>query len=323
MFKILLALVVGSLSVTFLNAQTNTLLALNKAENSLAIINADTMKVIGRVPVGDGPHEVVFSADGKLAFVSNYGAQVPGSSISVIDVAQMKELRRVDVSPLMRPHGLVMIGGKLYFTAEVNRLIGRYDPATNKLDWLMGTGQNGSHMIVVSQDQKRMYTTNVASDSITAFEFNAIPPAGSKVTHIAVGKQPEAIDLSPDGKEVWVGLNIDAGVDIVNTSTMKVAERVKLASRPYRVRFSPDGKQVLFTLLATKEIAIYDAASRKELKKLTLDGVPMGVAFSPDGKTAFISIAEPDAVLKIDLEKMTISGSVELVAPDGVAYFGK
>ena len=187
----------------------------------------------------------------------------------------------------------------------------------------MGTGQNGSHMIVVSQDQKRMYTTNVGSDSITAFEFNAIPPAGSKVTHIAVGKQPEAIDLSPDGKEVWVGLNIDAVVDIVNTSTMKVAERVKLASRPYRVRFSPDGKQVLFTLLATKEIAIYDAASRKELKKLTLDGVPMGVAFSPDGKTAFISIAEPDAVLKIDLEKMTISGSVELVAPDGVAYFGK
>src|SRR3982750_320985 len=61
------------------------LAALNKAENNLAIIDPVTLKITARVPVGDSPHEVALSADGKTAFVSNYGAQTPGSSLSVID----------------------------------------------------------------------------------------------------------------------------------------------------------------------------------------------------------------------------------------------
>ena len=220
------------------------LVALNKADNTLAIIEPGEMKVLGKVATGDSPHEVVLSADGKTAYVANYGAQTPGSSISMIDTVTMKETRRVDVSPLRRPHGLKEIGGKLYFTSETNRIIARYDPAANKIDWMMGTGQNGSHMVVATADQKRFYTANIGSDSVTAFEFQAIPPAPSKITHIPVGKQPEAIDVSPDGKEVWVGLNAEGGIDIVDTATNKVIERVKLGERPYRVMFTPDGKQV-------------------------------------------------------------------------------
>jgi YVTN family beta-propeller protein len=321
--KLLLTFIILA-AATAASAQSNVLLALNKGEASLAIIDADTMKVAGRVPVGNGPHEVVFSADGKMAFVANYGDQTPGNSLSVIDVPGKKEIRRVDLAPLMRPHGMVVLGGKLYFTSEVNRAVARYDPVANKVDWLMGTGQNGSHMIVMTPDQKRIFTTNVGSNTITAFEFGNVPPAGSKVTHVPVGKQPEAIDLSPDGKEVWVGLNIDNGVDIVDTATLKVVERIKLGSRPYRVKFTPDGKRVLFTLLATNEIALYDVATRKELKRLKIDGTPMGVAFSPNGKTVFLSVAEPDSIVKVDLEKMTVTGRVEPgTAPDGVAYFGK
>src|SRR4051812_9022882 len=79
------------------------LVALSKAEGQLAIMDPDTMKVRAKVATGADPHEVVISADGKTAFVSNYGAQVPGDSISVIDLATAKELRRVDVKPLMRP----------------------------------------------------------------------------------------------------------------------------------------------------------------------------------------------------------------------------
>lgn len=181
------------------------LVALNKAEASLSIIDPVTMKATGKVATGDGPHEVVLSADGKTAFVANYGgAQGPGNSLSVIDVTTAKELRRVDLTPLIRPHGLQMIGGKLYFTAETSRAIARYDPATNKVDWFMGSGQNGTHMIAGTPDQKKFYTANIGSDSVTAFEFQNVPPAAgqSKITHIPVGKQPEAIDLSPDGKEV-------------------------------------------------------------------------------------------------------------------------
>jgi DNA-binding beta-propeller fold protein YncE len=300
------------------------LVALNKADSTLAIIDPVEMKVVVKVPTGDSPHEVVLSADGKTAYVANYGAQTPGSSISVIDIASAKELRRFDVSPLMRPHGLQMIGGKLYFTAETNRLIARYDPAANKIDWMMGTGQAGSHMVVGSADQRKFYTANIGSDSVTAFEWmNPTQPQAWRVTHVAIGKQPEAIDLSPDGKEIWAGLNAEGAIDIVDTSTNKFKEKVNIGGRPYRVRFTPDGKLVVNTMVATKEILILDAATRKEVRRIKLESVPLGIAFSADGKLAFVSVVEPDLILKINLETGAVLGRVDVgKAPDGIAVAG-
>lgn len=303
--------------------QKTVLVALNKDDATLAIIDPKEMKIIGKVPTGDSPHEVVLSADGKTAFVANYGAQTPGSSLSVIDLETKKELRRVDLSPLMRPHGLQEIGGKIYFTAETNRAIARYDPAANKVDWLMGTGQNASHMIVGTPDQKKFYTANIGSDSVTAFEFGNIPPAQSKITQIAVGKQPEAIDLSPDGKEVWVGLNAENAIDIIDTAANKTVEKIKLGERPYRIKFTPDGKTVVATIPNTKELVLLDAATRKETKRIKLESFPLGIVFSKDGKTAFVSVVQTDFVLKIDLEKSEITGKLETgKVPDGIAVAG-
>jgi DNA-binding beta-propeller fold protein YncE len=81
------------------------LLVLNKDANEMAIVDPSAMKVVGHVPVGEGPHEV--ATDGKLAFVANYGSHTPGNTISVIDLATWKEIKRVDLSPMQRPHGNV------------------------------------------------------------------------------------------------------------------------------------------------------------------------------------------------------------------------
>ena len=328
-FKILFLLVFSIIIVwrnyVIVIGQTTkpVLVVLNKQESTLAIIDPVEMKVLGKVPTGDNPHEVVLLQDGKTAIVANYGAQTPGNSFSVIDIEAKKELRRVSLLPLMRPHGIQEIGGKVYFTAETNRLIARYDPATDKVDWLMGTGQNASHMIVGTLDQKKFYTANIASDSVTSFEFQNVPPSGSKITHIPVGKQPEAIDMSPDGKEVWVGLNAEGAIDVVDTAQYKVVEKINLGERPYRVRFTPDGKQVVSTIPNTKQLVITDAATRKEIKRIQLESVPLGIVFSKDGKTAFVSAVQNDFVLKVDLEKGEVTGKVEVgQAPDGVALFG-
>lgn len=307
------------------HGQTNkpVLAVLNKAEATLVFLDPLTMKVSSKVPTGDGPHEVVFSEDGKTAFVANYGAQTPGTSLSIIDVASAKEIRRVDVSPLMRPHGIQVIGGKLYFTAETNRAIARYDPAANKVDWIMGTGQNGSHMITGSGDQRRFYTANIFSDSVTAFTLQNVPPAGSMITQIPVGKQPEAIEMSPDGKEVWVGLNTDGGIDVIDTATNKVVKRIDLGGRPYRVRFTRDGRFAVNPTWPANELIIVDAATKAITKRIKIEGVPFGIDFSKDGTYAFVTALKPDRVYKVNLTTGTVEGSAETGnQPDGVAVWG-
>ena len=137
-------------------SRAERLLVLNKDDATLAVVDPASGQVLGKVPVGQGPHELVASTDGKTAFASNYGTgPAPGHTISMIDIASRKELRRIDVAPLSRPHGLAFANGKLYFTIEADKKIARYDPATDKIDWQFETGQTGTHMVLPTRTRRR------------------------------------------------------------------------------------------------------------------------------------------------------------------------
>jgi DNA-binding beta-propeller fold protein YncE len=114
---------------------------------------------------------VVASEDGKLAYISNYGGEGSAmNTISVVDLFARKPLRPIDLGALHSPHGLAFAGGKLYFTAETNKVIGRYDPATQRIDWVLGTGQDRTHMIVVANDLRQIVTSNVSSGTVSIIE---------------------------------------------------------------------------------------------------------------------------------------------------------
>jgi YVTN family beta-propeller protein len=317
--------VLGLLEIRTLANETangSYLLVLNKAENMLAIIDPQNYNVIARVPTGEGPHEIIASADGKLAFVANYGTQQTlGSSLSVIDLATRKELRRVDLGALRRPHGIVERGGKIYFTCEVNRLIARYDPAADKVDWVMGTGQETTHMLAATADAKKIYTANIRANTVTAFDFTT-PPI--KVAQIAVGVQPEGLDLSPDGKELWVGQNGDGHVSIIDTATNQVKEKIQVGKVPIRVKFTPDGKRVLISDPETGDLIVFDASTRKEIKRIQVGETPVGILVTPDGKRAFVATMQANRVAVINLEDLTIATKIEPgKGPDGMAWAGR
>ncbi len=148
------------------NAQAR-LLALSKADRTLAIVDGTTLQVLGKVPVGIDPHEVIASSDGKTAYVSIYGG---GSlhELNVIDLVTMKPLFNIDTRPLLGPHGLTFVDGKVWFTVEGSKTVASFDPASKKIDWCMGTGQDRTHMIYVT-NAKKLYTTNVASGTVSIF----------------------------------------------------------------------------------------------------------------------------------------------------------
>src|SRR5271170_127236 len=70
---ILLAAMFSSSLVRAADTPANALLVLAKRDNMLAIVDPSSLQVIARIPVGNDPHEVIASTDGKTAYVSNYG----------------------------------------------------------------------------------------------------------------------------------------------------------------------------------------------------------------------------------------------------------
>jgi YVTN family beta-propeller protein len=300
---------------------TARLLVLNKEDATLAIIDPESGATAGTVPVGQGPHELVTSADGKFAFASNYGTgPAPGHTISMIDLAARKELRRIDVAPLSRPHGLAFAGGKLYFTAEADKKIARYDPATNTIDWQFETGQNGTHMVLPAKDARTLFTSNIGSDSISVIE----PGAGGAWTQtvVPVGKGPEGLDLSPDGRELWSAHSRDGGVSVVDVRTKTVAHTINAGTkRSNRIKLTPDGKFALISDLEAGDLVVLDTGTRKEIKRLALGKMPEGILIAPGGSRAFVAVNGDNHVAVVDLKTWQVTKKITTgVGPDGMAW---
>jgi YVTN family beta-propeller protein len=298
------------------------LVVLNKEDATLVTVDPASGRILGTVATGDGPHEVAVSDDGKMAFVGNYGgAQGPGSTISVIDLSAMKEVRRFDTKPLLRPHGVFFRDGKLYFTAETHRIVGRYDPAANQVDWLLGTGQAGTHMVWVNRDATRIYTCNIGSDSITIIERGANPNAWNE-TVVPVGKGPEGFDVSPDGRELWAAHSRDGGASIVDLEQKKVVGTIDLQTkRSNRLKFTPDGKLALVSDLDAGELLVIDVPTRKVTKKIPLGKMVEGILMDPDGSRAFVAVNGDNHIAVIDLKTLTLTRRLETgKGPDGMAW---
>lgn len=309
--------------VAGVQAQTPSpaLLVLDKEDNMLSIVDPATLKTVARIPTGEAPHEITVSDDGKTAFVANYGARTPGNTLSVMDLVAQKELRRVDLGALRRPHGITFVEGKVWFTAEENRLIARYDPASNQVDWVLGIGQNRTHMLAFSKDRSKIFTSNIQSDSITLLEQGS-GPYGWNATIIPVGKGPEGGDISPDGREYWAANSGDGTISIIDVAAKKVTQTVDVRSRrTNRLKFTPDGKLVLVSDLGGNELIVIDASSRKEVKRINAGRQPEGILIVPDGSHAYVATAGEDKVAVLDLKTLEVSGHIATgKGPDGMAW---
>jgi YVTN family beta-propeller protein len=328
-------------------AQSSTpqkaLLALSKRNHTLAIVDSATLQVISRVPVGADPHEVIASADGKTAYVSIYGGG-RYHALSRVDLVAQKALPDIDTGALNGPHGLVFVGGKVWFTAEASKAVARYDPATASIDWIMGTGQNRTHMIYVTADEKQIYATNVNSATVTILEKVELPPPGPppgarppsgaapapapqprmdwSQTLISVGKGDEGFDVSSDHRELWTANAQDGTLSIIDIAARRVTSTLDAKIfGANRLKFTPDGKFVLISSLRSGDLVIYDAGSRKEFKRVNIGHGAAGILMDPDGARAFIACSPDNYVTILDLKTLSVTGHLDVgEEPDGLAW---
>ena len=345
----LLFAAVGSIVLHAQQTPADSLLVLSKSGQSLAIVDPATLKSIVRIPVGNDPHEVIASTDGKTAYVSNYGGGAY-NTLAVVDLVNQKALPAIDLGALRGPHGLDFAGGKTWFTAEAAQAIGSYDPATQKIDWIMGTGQNRTHMIYVWPDLKRIVTTNVSSGTVSIIEKTvgggpAGPPPGppngpaAKIpppprgpmgapggdwneTVVKVGNGSEGFDVSPDRKEIWVANAQDGTVSIIDVASKTVTQTLAADVRgANRLKFTPDGKLVLISSLGGSDVTVINSATRKATKRIPVGRGAAGILMQPDGARAFVACTPDNYVAVIDLKSLNVVGHIDAGDnPDGLAW---
>ena len=304
------------------------LLVLSKGDNALAIVDPSSRQLIASVPCGPDPHEVVASTDGKWAYVSNYGGGAY-NTLSVVDLTAQQALPKIDLGALRGPHGLVYLADKVWFTAEGAKAIGSYDPATRKIDWILGTGQNRTHMIWVSADMQRIVTSNVSSATVSIIEKTMAGGGGPVPPHldwnetvVPVGHGSEGFDVSPDGKQIWVANAQDGTVSVIDADSKKAVQtldaNVKSANR---LKFTPDGKLAFVSALNGSDVTVLDTATRTVTRRINIGHGAAGILMEPDGARAFVACTPDDYVAIIDLKSLAVTGHIGPIKhPDGLAW---
>jgi len=314
-------------------AEHPLLLALSKTDHTLAVVDPSTLKVIAKMPVGPDPHEVIASADGTRAWVSNM-LNNQGHELDVLDLVNHRALPSIDTAPMVGLHGLDFQGDKVWFTAQGAKSIGRLDPGTGKTDWIMGTGQDFTHLIRVMPDGQTIFVSNAHSASVSIIENREMPrdpthpaPRGRArrdwfVTTIPTSLGTEGFDVSPDGKELWTTAASDGKLWIIDTAKRKVAVSIDAKlNGANRLKFTPDGKRVLISILSTGDLFVYDVASREEVKRVGLGKGCAGILMDPDGSRTFVGCTSANYVAVVDLKTLMVTGHLDVGGgPDGLAW---
>ena len=305
------ALVLGHAAVSAQSPTSGRLLVLLRDASALAIVDPASGTELGRVPTGRDPHEVTASDDGRWAFVAS---MVDG--ISVIDLTAQTEVRRVDPGPGSRTHDVLFADGKVYFTIEGYKSIGRYNPSTDAIEWTLGIGQDGTHLLVLDRDTDTMFMPNIGSNSVTMVEGISAGPAASRLTVIPVpGERPEGIDLSPDGREIWTATRNDGGVSIIDVASRAVVETLDLGLEDAnRLKFTPDGRVLIIDGEAAT-LVVMDAASRMEITRVPLGSGDLGggaVLVAPDGGHAYLGLRAADRVAVVDLNTLEVTHEIPM-----------
>ena len=321
-----LPLLLVSLISASAHAQQARLLVAEKGQQSLAIVDPVSGKVLASVPEGGVTgHEVIASPDGRLAFVPIYGNSgvgkpgTDGRTLTVIDIGTQKVVNLIDFGHGVRPH-CPLIGPKdslLYVTTELNQTITLIDPKTLKIVGYIPTGQPESHMLALSHDGRRGYTANVGPGTVSVIDIKA-----RKVLKIIpVSTNTQRISISPDDRWVFTADQTKPELVMIDTSSNTVAWRRPLEGIAYGTAPTLDGRFLLITLPDQDKIAVFDIKAMQVVRSVAVGKYPQEIIVRPDGKAAYVSCEKSNQVAEINLENWTVTRLIATgKATDGLAW---
>lgn len=328
--KISKVVVAGAIvSAAALSAQSRLLVAV-KGTGNLAIVDPASGSVLAAVPEGGfTAHEVIATPDGKLAFAPIYGNSgvgkpgTDGKNIAVIDIASHKVVGNIAFEHGVRPHCPV-IGpkdGKVYVTTELDKTITIIDPKTLKIVGTLPTGQEQSHMLVLSRDGKRAYTANVGPGTVSVIDV----PGRKVVKVIPISGNTQRISITPDDKWVFTADQTKPQMAAIDTATNSVAKWIPMDGTGYGSAVTPDGKWLLVALADQNKVAVIDVKTMQVARTVPVGDYPQEVLVRPDGKTAYVSCMHgAGTVSEIDLSNWKVTRTIATgSSTDGLAWAGR
>jgi DNA-binding beta-propeller fold protein YncE len=300
------------------------LVVANQYEHSVLLVDPEKRTAVAKINVGVNGHEVIVSKDGRFAYVPIYGNSgvgkpgTDGSTIDVIDIQAGKLAGSIDLGKPLRPHRAEFgPDGMLYVTAELAKAVDVVDPSTRKVLAEIPTGQEQSHMLVLSPDGRRGYTANVSVGSVSVLDL----AKRSLITTIPVAKSVQRISISADGHRVFTHDQDTPRIAVIDTATNKITDWIALPNAAYASEPTPDGRWLLALSMVADRLFVVDLQTLKVVHALEVPKGSSEILLQPGGGMAYVSGTKAGKIAVLNLLSWQIQESIDLTpGVDGLAW---
>jgi DNA-binding beta-propeller fold protein YncE len=272
---------------TVLPVKAGVLVIAYMGESKVVLVDGTTYKTLATLETGKEPHEVRVSPDKRRAYVA------AGKTITAIDIKNRRVKAHFDLGSYSAHDIRVSRDGKRIWAACAGaQAILEMDSDTGKILKTYKTEQQGSWFVEVTPDERKIYTPNLEGKSVSV-----IDRATGKVKIIPFEFPVYGIDVTPDGKQVWVS---GGDLAVIDTATDEVIARVKTSeAETGRIRLTSDGKRIVVAL--TKKVAVFDVKTRRLISESELGSSPKVLTLSGDNRRAFLTNPADNSVSVVDI----------------------
>jgi DNA-binding beta-propeller fold protein YncE len=272
---------------TALPIKADVLVIAYMGESQVVLVDSATYKTLATLATGKNPHEVRVSPDNRYAYVA------AGKSITAIDLKNRKVKATFDLGSYSAHDIRISRDNRRIWAACAGaQTILELDSDTGKILKAYKTNQQGSWFVEITPDEQKIYTPNLEGKSVSV-----INRATGNVKIIQFENPVYGIDITPDGKQVWVS---GRDLSVIDTTPDQVIAKIKTSeAETGRIRLTSDGKKVVVALL--KKLVVFDAKTHRLISETELSSSPKILTLSGDNRRAFLTNPDDNSVSVVDI----------------------
>ena len=285
-------------------AADEAVIVVHKGGDSVGIYKTKDGTAVATIPVGKVPHELVLSADERLAYVTNYGvgsytAMDPGgNTISIVDLEKRAVAGEIALGEYRRPHGIERgASGRLYVTTDFPAALLVIDPVARKIVKAHKLEDTLPHMVAITRDESKAYVGCSGSASVAIVNL-----ADGASTSVEIGGVPMGLALSPDERRVFATNRTGNAVAVIDTATARLRTMIPLPGQPARLRISPDKRWLVVTNIGSGDAYAVDLLTLKPTYHIPVGRAAEGIEFDRKGAFFYVAAQGENKIVKVSTD---------------------
>lgn len=272
----------------------------DRSIGELVALNPDTLAIEQRWKVPGAPSGAAVSDEG---IICTTGA----SSLTIVrPMAKGDETQVVRVGA--RPHDPIIgsDGAYAFVPCLLESDVVKVRLSDGQIMGRVNVGHGPGHL-ASDPATGRLYVANGWDGTVTALSEDGVVLARADS-----GGWAHAIDITPDGRWVWVANFFDDTVAVFDAASLQRKALLKTDPHPHGLNISPDGKRAVVTGYASSYVKVFDTETWRELAHIEVGAGPSHTAFVPGSPMAAVACSVANHVACVDLDAGQVTETIVL-----------